>query len=746
MKQFFNLRLYLEGLKKIKVIGIAAAIVTVGLCALLPVIYILQHDFDETRVTDIAINQFAMPLPVIMLFAGFFVSSMFSYLNNRRDSDFYHSIPYRRECVYTSFMAAALTWVLAIITAAVVLTGALWLIAPDISFDISCIPLLILSTFCACLLIMAFMALAVSLTGTAASNIFIFGLLACFFRVACLIFTVAMEETAPIWQASDTALRFTDMGFFFPVALLGAMIEVYEPSNVYTNIPMYIYTFAVSAVLLLIAGYLYVRRRSETAGKSAPTKRLQHVYRIAFTTPFVLLMFMIISIDLWGNAGNDGTVYIVMLFVILLVYFLYELITTKNPKNMLRAVPQLPVLLAVGVLFLCGIGAVRESVLSKTPEPGEIESVVFETLGNDQYYGMLSYEDLQCRNVETKDGEVLKDISEALKYSVDSVRDGSYGRSRVYVGGNEYPKGYIRYTYVTVKINLSSGASIGRKLKMTEEDYTSVMTAAKNTQEYGNAYLKIPHPDDIYGAEYSFGIKNEELLKLYKSWYEEYNSLDREGKLKAKSPESGRLIYTVGLYGRENFKNYSFMMLISYNTPKTLEAYAKLLGDHMSETWTQYGDAEEISNKDAVIKILSEYYENDPDYNEQEYKYKYLGFSMSLYTQYGETWVMLEQYDNSSIQDHKKAAKLVVEALEDGRLSYEYKEGMCALTVSASKNEDYQAVDQSTGEPIYTSKNMNANIIVFCEPEFADGLEKYFDDKLAQTDPYYDDGYVKEIY
>ena len=37
---------------------------------------------------------------------------------------------------------------------------------------------------------------------------------------------------------------------------------------------------------------------------------------------------------------------------------------------------------------------------------------------------------------------------------------------------------------------------------------------------------------------------------------------------------------------------------------------------------------------------------------------------MSLYTQYGETWVMLEQYDNSSIQDHKKAAKVVVEALE----------------------------------------------------------------------------------
>ena len=37
MKELFNFKLYLEGLKKIKLIGIAAAIVTVGLSAIIPI-------------------------------------------------------------------------------------------------------------------------------------------------------------------------------------------------------------------------------------------------------------------------------------------------------------------------------------------------------------------------------------------------------------------------------------------------------------------------------------------------------------------------------------------------------------------------------------------------------------------------------------------------------------------------------------------------------------------------------------
>ena len=73
MNRSFNVRLYLEGLKKTKLVGIAAAIITVVLCAIIPIVYMVE-EFD-TNVTDyvydVKISEFAIPLMIIFVFAPF---------------------------------------------------------------------------------------------------------------------------------------------------------------------------------------------------------------------------------------------------------------------------------------------------------------------------------------------------------------------------------------------------------------------------------------------------------------------------------------------------------------------------------------------------------------------------------------------------------------------------------------------------------------------------------------------------
>ncbi len=622
LKNMFNLRLYLEGLKKLKVLGIATSIIVVGLSALVPVIYMITE--SETRysgvrpIYDVQINEFAIPLALLLLFAPFFVSSIFSYLNHRNESDFYHAIPYKRACVFNSFMLAAFSWVLGIIIASVGVCGILWGIAPYASYSVGFLPLIIIATFTACLLLMCFMALAMSLTGTSASNLFIFCLLAFFARVAFALFSMTVESTVFIWDAGDTLGMLIEPQFFFPFALLGATVEVFETSEVYTNPALYIYTYAVCIVLYLLAALVYSKRRSEMAGKSAPSKKLQHVYRIAFALPFGLILSSIMSIDVFGKSSiADSASYVILIVMVLFVYFFYELITTRSPKSMLKATPYLIILIAICSLYIVGVGCIRNVVFSKAPEASEISSVAFESeksYMNDK----KTYEEIMCRSVEIRDRDVIEDVAQALVFSIEKAKDGSFERAHEVIdrdyrtenGGIEYTyKAEARsFSFTKVKINLKNGQSISRNIKMYEEDYAELMKKAKATEEYGEAYLAIPRPEQIYSdsgvSSYEVSQFNIDRKKLYECYYNEYMSLSNDGKIAVK--DSNGFSRSLSLLGREGLESFIFHAKFTVDMPKTMQMFREMFMAAESEGSSIVGK-ESITTEEAVEKVFSEY-------------------------------------------------------------------------------------------------------------------------------------------
>ena len=84
----FSVKLYLQGLKKVRAVGIAAAICVIVLNAILPVISFIENSmaWPDMRENEIIERDYYFFSPfglLVIIFAPLMIYSMFSYLNER---------------------------------------------------------------------------------------------------------------------------------------------------------------------------------------------------------------------------------------------------------------------------------------------------------------------------------------------------------------------------------------------------------------------------------------------------------------------------------------------------------------------------------------------------------------------------------------------------------------------------------------------------------------------------------------
>ena len=109
MKNIFSPKLYLQGLRKVRTLGIAMAIVMIALNAWIPLTHLNEHRTANPldgaiNVQSVEAGQFAPFGLLFLIFVPLLVYNMFSYLNERKSSDFFHALPQKRSCIYISFM------------------------------------------------------------------------------------------------------------------------------------------------------------------------------------------------------------------------------------------------------------------------------------------------------------------------------------------------------------------------------------------------------------------------------------------------------------------------------------------------------------------------------------------------------------------------------------------------------------------------------------------------------------------
>lgn len=595
----FSFGLYREGLKKVRLIGIVAAVLCIVITALIPIVSIVDASrYPEGYYTNregshvpyvktVGTDDFA-PLLLILVFTPLIIFMMFSYLNKRSESDFFHSIPYHRETVYLSFTAAAMTWIWGIVIVSLTVSGILWGVHPYAVFAVTDLLQLGLAYFLSTAFIAGIALVAMMLTGTVATNLFLFMLIAGFVRVFGWLTTSCLEKLAPVYDISFSAGRFLDPSFSLPYKLIEKSFNSYNSQSFLSNPSLLVYTGVCALLLFIVAGVLYRFRKSEMAGNSAPNRVLQHVYRCAFTLPFVL---MLVAQLLSGS--TDATWLIVNAVGILLVYFLYELITTKKLKRLITAAPFLGVLALAGGIFAGSLLLATGGILKENIQADEIKTV---SIYVQQPYGNGGYFDAVTADIEIDDRDALTMVAEKLRETERAQLDGYIHPP---YGGGDYGSDN-RWVTCNIRIRLKSGKVIGRKVWMRYAEKAQLEKYFISSPDYLKARTTLPDDSKIFSISCDFqkeyNANTEEIKELWKLFREEFAALDEEEKFELLN-SSGTYIdgNYVGfrIYFNYNYVSYGLTIPVTSKTPRTLQGFFDLF----------YSPSDQVKAKNALLQM-----------------------------------------------------------------------------------------------------------------------------------------------
>src|SRR5690554_5876311 len=116
-KKLFSFGLYIEGIKQLNFLGIFAFVVFAFEAILIPVGIVIGRQNEEIISAESVIGWQVHPILVaaFVFIAPVMTLILFNFLNKRNSSDFYHSIPHTRFCLFFSYFASIASWLFAII-------------------------------------------------------------------------------------------------------------------------------------------------------------------------------------------------------------------------------------------------------------------------------------------------------------------------------------------------------------------------------------------------------------------------------------------------------------------------------------------------------------------------------------------------------------------------------------------------------------------------------------------------------
>ena len=537
----FNFRLFLEALKRLRVIGLGTAILALTISVLVPVTtWIQRNDSLSKDVYAMNTQGLCVPAGLVVLLAPLFFAVLFSFLQKRKESDFFHAIPYTRTCVYVSFVSAALAFIWTIQLTCGVVAGILWSMVPRVTADIGGMFAYVGISMLAAAMLSAFMMLALTVSGTSGSCFLLFLLFTGFVRVVCAIFlscldTISFLDVNEMWDISPLAPQ-----WLLPLNIIYYWMSFQDACLILYSLSNILYSLIVTVGLFTLAGILYNRRRSEMAGNPAPGVKTQALFRIMFTTLGALLIPLLI---ITGDA--DSALMLVLVVGVLLVYFLYELITTKRPKNLLRILPGLGIVAGIAVTFLLSFVGYRAFLVNEKITPNEIKWISMESNG---FIGG-TYQDRLSDTLRTDDPELLAAIADCYAVSQKYEREG--------IPQSGYDDTYYKRNDVIVR--LKSGRTLYLRVSVDDKTRKTMQDRFASLEEVKDILYLLPKGSEVQSAGLSMGNnydvylgKEDKFYTLYDTFCAEFETLTDQQKAEVMAPA----LYIQTDYGKETAYDY----------------------------------------------------------------------------------------------------------------------------------------------------------------------------------------------
>lgn len=571
--KLFNVRLYLEGLKRLKVIGMAVAILSVTISALIPLVQWMDTPSDYDRIDLVEQYQLCLPLYAVIFLAPFFFLVLFSFLHKRKESDFFHAIPYTRTCVFLSFTAAALTFVFAIMIASAATAGIIWALNPFTTFHFGELVTMTLMCMLAAAQLSSVMILALTLTGTPTTTMLMFALFTLITRLVMFYLGNCLDSTLDIIHIND--LPYFSFSWFLPFGMFwfaisgGSYYTDFNPFLYPTNV---IYTLIVTVALFTAAWFFYKIRKSEMAGNTAPNRVAQHIFRILFTLPFVLLIPMVLIME----GGSEVTLIFVLVVISLLVYYLYELITTKRFKGFGKATALLPVLVVCCLLFTGAYYATQAVIFENSPDdPDEVVAITLDATTRADWDDYQAY---LLEDSESRDRDLIKTVVYNMIKTVEMDKKDNYF---AYDGGS----------WLKIDMKLKNGQTVTRRVFFRGLDRDIIRQKYVETIEIDETvFWSLPKENEVVNL-WAEGISADlytyvEFYDNYNEFYSillrEYDSLTVEQKDFVRSNDyydkynEDFFIYNIGLQWRRDDTRRAYYMNLMISEDMMPETYQYL--------------------------------------------------------------------------------------------------------------------------------------------------------------------------
>ncbi len=406
--KIFDMKLFAESLRRTSVTGWLFTVLLSVQAAFLAIGRYVDdsHSTVKEALGFFEINPLLIILPITA--APVFMRVLFGFLNKRSTSDFWHSVPFTRQCVAVTFFAAAFTRcaMAGVISTAVAIIGNLFSYKYFV-IEFSSVILTLLCILIMCLLVMSAVLIAMSITGTALNNLVVATIILFLPRIFIGFFESATSHGFLFDNTISTGFASGSINLLFGT-FGGILFSVSSYSEMFSSAASMLYTLGLAAVYFAIGMLLFIKRKSETAGLSSVNRYIQTASRVlvAFVICFIPIYTITAALNKGVSLSGNVFFFVVMYTVALLAYFIYELATTKSVKAMLRSASTLWILLLLNAAVIFGAHFVYETKLNYTPDPESVTAV--RVIGSTYGYVSNDYFDNRISDVSIQDDELEK--------------------------------------------------------------------------------------------------------------------------------------------------------------------------------------------------------------------------------------------------------------------------------------------------------------------------------------------------
>ena len=574
-KSIWNKGLFFEGLRRLRGLIITFSALY---AAFIAVFTVIKHITSGT--TGIR-SVYIICTLLIFVFIGAPALAMrtFSFLNKRGSSDFFHALPYTRTCVFLSLLSSLIVGIAAVIAVSSASAFAAYTFLRADAYTLRMAAFLMFCFFASSVFTASICVLAASASGSVFTELVMSAVMMIFPPVLIYLFRSFIEsnvytavKSVYLGSGSMEVPDFYSLPLRLFILFFGGNIDkMTEP------FPL-IYS-AIVCVLYLVGAYLLFRfRKSETAGRSAPSPKIQAVFRVilACGISFIGTLDLVRGIMKSNRTESYIPTVIIIFSIAVTAYFIFELISTKGKRNILKAVPGFAAVIALNIAFAFIFYGVYSYEYSFGTKPEQISSMTVFANTRGFYSGTT---------VNLTDTAYVKCLSEGYKINGDIIVEAVCGNIK-YANKYGVRSGAGHYMSFDIKCGLTSKI---RSLDLFSDVEMSLKAEVKQSEKY-RKYLKYipsqnttPDSSEVVGIvingedgkKITYGYDNvEKVLYALRAELKDVDADEWESFIKSSSAKKNVYVQYYSEYG------YMIIALSDTLTPNAYKAAMEAWEEH----------------------------------------------------------------------------------------------------------------------------------------------------------------------